>query len=89
MRYDNAKQLACYCGVVPFDYSSGTSIKKRSRVHHMANKTLKKQLHLCAMSAIQNDPELKAYYNRKIEEGKPKMLVINNVRNKLIHKYAL
>ncbi len=86
MRYDNAKQLACYCGVVPFDYSSGTSIKKRSRVHHMANKTLKKQLHLCAMSTIQNDPELKAYYNRKIEEGKPKMLVINNVRNKLIHR---
>ncbi len=27
-RYDNPKQLACYYGVVPFGYSSGTSIKK-------------------------------------------------------------
>ena len=25
-RFDNAKQLACYCGVVPFKKTSGTSI---------------------------------------------------------------
>ncbi len=85
-RYENAKQLACYCGVVPFEHSSGTSIKKRSKVHHMANKTLKKQLHLCALSAKTYDPELKAYFERKVKEGKPKMLVINNVRNKLVHR---
>ncbi|WP_299897690.1 IS110 family transposase, partial [uncultured Aquimarina sp.] len=85
-RYQNAKQLACYCGVVPFEHTSGTSIRKRSKVHHMANKTLKKQLHLCALSAIQYDLELKNYYNRKVEEGKSKMLVINNVRNKLVHR---
>ncbi|NQX86878.1 MAG: IS110 family transposase [Flavobacteriaceae bacterium] len=85
-RYENPKQLACYCGVVPFEYSSGTSIRKRSKVNHLVNKTLKKQLHLCALVAIQYDPELKIYYNRKIEEGKSKMLVINNMRNKLVHR---
>ena len=52
----------------------------------MANKTLKKQLHLCALAAIQYDLEIKTYYNRKVEEGKSKMLVINNVRNKLVHR---
>ena len=52
----------------------------------MANKKLKKQLHMCALSAITSDPELKIYYNRKVEEGKSKMLVINNVRNKLVHR---
>jgi len=83
-RYENPKQLACYCGVVPFEHSSGTSIKKRAKVHHMANKTLKKQLHLCALAALTHDPELKTYYHRKVEEGKSKMLVINNIRNKLI-----
>ncbi|RZS90418.1 IS110 family transposase [Aquimarina brevivitae] len=85
-RYSNPKQLACYCGVVPFEYSSGTSIHKKARVHHMANKLLKKQLHLCALAALTHDPELKAYYNRKVKEGKSKMLVINNIRNKLIHR---
>ncbi|WP_255709967.1 hypothetical protein [Aquimarina aquimarini] len=42
----------------------------------MANKTLKKRLHLCALSAKTYDPELKVYYERKVEEGKPKMLVL-------------
>lgn len=83
-RYQNHKQLACYCGVVPFEHKSGTSINKKAKVHHMANKTLKKQLHLCAMSALNHDPQIKAYYNRKVQEGKSKMLVINNIRNKLI-----
>ncbi len=83
-RYQNSKQLACYCGVVPFEHTSGSSVKKKSRVHHIANKTMKKQLHMCAMSAVRHDPELKIYYQRKVEEGKNKMLVINNVRNKLV-----
>jgi len=83
-RYQNPKQLACYCGVVPFQHTSGSSIQKRSRVHHIANKTLKKQLHMCAPSAVRHDPELKIYYERKAEEGKNKMLVLNNVRNKLV-----
>lgn len=83
-RYQSHKQLACYCGVVPFEHVSGSSIKKKAKVHHMANKTLKKQLHLCAMAALTHDPEIKAYYNRKVQEGKSKMLVINNIRNKLI-----
>jgi len=36
------KQLACYAGVVPFEHSSGISIKGRNRVSNMANKELKK-----------------------------------------------
>ena len=36
--YTEAKQLACYCGVVPFEYSSGTSVKGKTRVSHMANR---------------------------------------------------
>ena len=43
-------------------------------------------IHLCAMSAIQNDPEMKGYFERKVAEGKNKMSVINAVRNKLIHR---
>ncbi|PLW94218.1 MAG: IS110 family transposase [Marinilabiliales bacterium] len=84
--YDKPRQLACYCGVVPFEHTSGKSIKGRPRVHHMANKSMKKQLHMCALSAVTYDPEMKAYYERKVSEGKSKMLVINNVRNKLVHR---
>jgi transposase len=84
--FTNAKQLACYCGVVPFTKRSGTSIRFKSTVSPHANKKLKKLLHLCALSAIKNDKEIQAYFERKVVEGKNKMSVINAVRNKLIHR---
>lgn len=84
--YTNPKQLACYCGVAPFEHSSGSSVRGRTRVSHMANKVLKRMLHMGAMSVISRDPELRDYYQRKIAQGKNKMLVINAVRNKIIHR---
>lgn len=86
--YSNPRQLACYAGVVPFEHTSGKSVRLKPKVHYMANKKLKKQLHMCALSAITSDPELKHYYKRKVEEGKNKMLVINNIRNKLVHRIS-
>lgn len=80
----SGKQLACYAGVVPFEHTSGISIKGRSRVHPMANKDLKKMLHLCALAVIQHSPEFKQYYERKKAEGKHSMSVINAIRNKIV-----
>lgn len=59
------KQLACYAGVVLFEHSSGISVKGKNRVHKMANKDLKKLLHLCSLTAIHYYPEFKHYYDRK------------------------
>jgi len=84
--FKNAKELACYCGVVPFNKTSGSSVKYKPSVSPFANMKLKKLLHLCAMSAIQNDNEMKSYYERKISDGKNKMSIINAVRNKLVHR---
>lgn len=83
-RISEAKKFACYAGVAPFEHSSGSSIRGKTRVSKMANMTLKKLLHLAAMSAIQSCQELKAFYQRKVAEGKNKMSVLNAVRNKLI-----
>lgn len=80
----DARKLACYCGVAPFEYTSGTTIKGRTRVHPMANKKLKCNLHMASLSAVKLDAELKAYYERKVAEGKSKMSVLNAVRNKLL-----
>jgi transposase len=81
---NNPRKLACYAGVVPFDYQSGTSINKSPRVSPMADKTLKKLLHMAAMRAVRINGELQDYYQRKVNEGKNKMLVLNAVRNKIV-----
>lgn len=83
--FKSAKHLACYAGVVPFLNESGT-IVKRARVSKMANQKLKMLLHLAAMAAIRTKSDLKAYYIRKVAEGKNKMSVLNAVRNKLVHR---
>lgn len=87
-RYVKGKKLACYCGVAPFSHQSGSSIKGKNRVSHMANKSLKVLLHMAAVSAIQHDPELKHYYQRKTAAGKHAMCVLNAVRNKLVLRIA-
>jgi len=76
--------LASYAGVAPFGNSSGSSIKKPQKVHKMANKELKKILHMGAMSVIHCNPEMKQYYDRKMAEGKHALGVINAVKNKLV-----
>ena len=82
----DGKKLACYCGVAPFEYSSGTSIKGSPGTSNFANKVLKYDLHMAAMSSIRHCPELKEYYQRKREEGKDKMKILNAIRNKLLHR---
>ncbi|MFN8315097.1 MAG: IS110 family transposase [Chitinophagales bacterium] len=76
-RFNNPRKMACYAGVVPFDYQSGTSIRYKPKVSVFADKELKKTLHMAAMSAIQIDNDLRTYYLRKVEEGKNKMCVLN------------
>jgi len=85
-RFESVRQLACYCGVAPFEHRSGTSINGKTGVSKFANMDLKSTLHLASLSAIQHNPDLKAYYQRKVAEGKSKMCVINAVRNKLLSR---
>lgn len=84
-RLADSRKLACYSGVAPFVYESGTSIRGKTGVSKFANGELKRTLHMAAISSVQHNPELHAYYKRKVEEGKNKMSVINAVRNKLLH----
>lgn len=82
----NWRKFACYCGVAPFEYSSGSSIKGRTKVSHLADKKMKSLLQMCAMTTLKYDSQLKEYYQRKKSEGKNSMLVLNNIRCKLISR---
>jgi transposase len=73
--FKNWRQFACYSGVAPFEHSSGSSVKVRTRVNHMADKKMKSLLQMCAMTTLKYDPQLKEYYTKKKAEGKNSMLV--------------
>jgi transposase len=84
--FENWRQLACYAGVAPFEHSSGSSVKGRTKVNHLADKRLKSLLNMCALNAKKHDSEIKQYFDRKVNEGKNKMLVLNNIRCKLLSR---
>lgn len=86
LSFKNSRKFASYAGIAPFQYQSGTSIKGKTKVSHLANKKIKTLLSSCATSAIRWNPEMKAYYNRKLEEGKHEMSINNAVRNKILSR---
>ncbi|WP_181308081.1 transposase [Rufibacter sp. XAAS-G3-1] len=83
---DDGRKLACYCGVAPFEYRSGTGVMGKTGVSKFAIKQLKHILHMAAMNSVRYNEEMKAYFDRKVSEGKSKMSVLNAVRNKLLHQ---
>jgi transposase len=85
-RFSNARKFACFCGTAPFEHTSGTSIRGKTRVSHLADKTMKTLLDLSAKAAIRYDKELRGYYLRRTENGKSKMSTINIVRNKILYR---
>jgi len=85
-KFPTWRKFACYAGIAPFPYQSGTSIKGRTKVSHLANKKVKSLLGNITGSAIQHNPEMKLYYTKRIAAGKNKMSTQNIIRNKLISR---
>ena len=83
--FTDPRKFCCHAGVVPFVYVSGSSQRSKNRVSNRADKSIKHLLHMAALSVsqVKNSP-LKKYYDRKVEEGKNKMSVLNAVRAKLV-----
>ena len=85
-KFDNPRKFACYCGVAPFEHTSGTSIRGKTRTSKLAAKDLKVLLTRAALSAMVHDPQIRTYYLRKVSEGKHKASVINAIRAKIIFR---
>jgi transposase len=85
-RITDVRKFACYCGVAPFKNESGTSIRGKTRTSHLANRKIKSLLTMAAISAINHQPELKAKYEKKLSEGKAKMVALNMIRFELIER---
>ena len=83
--FENGRKYACYSGIAPFENTSG-KYKGKTKVSHLANKRMKTLLSNGANSARQWDPELRVYYDRKIQEGKEHNLVINSIKCKLVNR---
>ncbi len=85
-KFKDWRKFSCYCGLAPFEYRSGSSVRGKTKVSYFGNKKLKAIIGNGVSSAIQHDKELANYYHRKLNEGKHKMLVKNAIKNKLLSR---
>lgn len=84
--FENGRKYACYSGIAPFEYTSGTSIKGAAKTSQIGNKKIKSLLSNGANSARRYDPEIRAYYKRKEAEGKDHKVIINAISCKLVNR---
>ena len=84
----SAKSLAAFVGICPYQHSSGSSVRHPATGRHYGPPALRKLLFLAAMSIATHNPQFRTYFLRKVREGKPKQLVLNNIANKLLKVMA-
>lgn len=84
--FSDPRKFNCYAGLAPFENSSGSSIRGKTKTSKLRNRTIKTLLFNAARSASTHDKQLRAYYQRKKKEGKKRYLILNNVACKLVYR---
>lgn len=84
--FDNARKFACFAGIAPFEHTSGTSTRGQTRISRLGNRRIKTLLSSAASIAIVHNAELRAYYQRRLQENKNKRSTLNVIRNKIIQR---
>lgn len=89
-RFPSPEKLTAYIGLDCRVHESGTSIHGKGYITKRGNKYLRSLLFNAAFIARRHDPELKAYFEKKISEGKHYFSAMCAVERKLIHRiYAV
>lgn len=89
-RFSNPEKLTAYIGLDCRVHQSGTSIHGKGYISKRGNTYLRYVLFNATFIARQYDPELKAYFEKKIGEGKHYFSAMCAVERKLIHRiYAV
>ena len=83
--FPTGRELAAYAGVTPRHFQSGTSGKTRTPMSKAGNSQLRKHLFFPAMSAMRFNPICKAFAERLKAQGKPQIVIIGAIMNKLLH----
>ena len=80
---ENSKQLVSYCGFDVVHNESGT-FKGKSKISKKGNRFVRTALYMPALSAIQFNQDLKAFYENIVERKKIKKIGVTAVARKML-----
>ena len=80
-RFPTRDRFAAYNGTAPIEASSGPRV--RHRLNPRGNRQLNHALHLIAVTQIAHDTPGRAYYDRKLAEGKSKKEALRALKRRI------
>lgn len=84
----NPRKISSRFGFAPHPHQSGSSVHRRNRSTGFGNPEVRRVMHQAALSVVHNYTHYQDYYQRMEAKGKPHLVIINNVINKLIRLYC-
>ena len=81
--FENAKAFAKFVGLSPCQYSSGTTVHRRSVITKKGNSKIRSLLFNCARNAIRFNKPCKELYHRLINKGKNGKIALTAVMHKI------
>jgi len=83
--FSNAKEVAAFAGLTPFERQSGSSVRGRGRLSKAGNSQLRKALYMPTVVAKRYNPVLKEFFMKLAMKGKPTMVILAAGMRKLLH----
>jgi transposase len=80
-RFPTPARFASYNGTAPLEASSGP--RSRHRLNPRGNRKLNHALHMAAVTQVRHDTPGRAYYQRKIAEGKSKKEALRALKRRI------
>jgi transposase len=74
-----------FAGLDPKAFDSGKSVHKKARISKAGNRHIRAALYMPALSAKQHDPQVRAYFQHLVANGKKPLQAVCAVMRKLLH----
>lgn len=84
--FETAQEAAAWCGLVPKEKRSGSSVHYRTCLSKTGPAELRAKLFIGALVAVKHNKQMKATYERLLAGGKCKMSALGAVMRKLVHQ---
>ena len=82
--FDKPSKLIAFAGTDPSENQSGNKLSSNDKTSKRGSPYLRHAIYTSSLVAISNEPELRAYYDKKISEGKHHFVALAGISRKLL-----
>lgn len=82
--FDTPSKLIAFAGTDPSENQSGNKQSTNEKTSKRGSPYLRHAIYAASLVAISNEPELRAYYDKKISEGKHHFVALSGISRKLL-----